>query len=113
MRRSCYKCRANLPSLLVGVRSHTLFGVSCRDNFLVIFVVISIGRVIQLINVGFLLMHSFFFWQGQKTFPKMQNRVRSGSSSAISGEPGRTVSFFFPRGIRVEAARKPSKASRL
>ena len=32
MRRSCYKCRANLPSLLVGVRSHTLFGVSCRDN---------------------------------------------------------------------------------
>ena len=32
MRRSCYKCRANSPSLLVGVRSHTLFGVSCRDN---------------------------------------------------------------------------------
>ena len=32
-RRLCYKCRADLPSLLVGVHSHTLFGVSCRDNF--------------------------------------------------------------------------------
>ena len=33
IQRSCYKCRADLPSLLVGVHSHTLFGVSCRDNF--------------------------------------------------------------------------------
>ena len=33
IQRSCYKCRADLLSLLVGVRSHTLFGVSCRDNF--------------------------------------------------------------------------------
>ena len=32
IQRSCYKCRADLLSLLVGVRSHTLFGVSCRDN---------------------------------------------------------------------------------
>ena len=34
IQRSCYKCRADLPSLLVGVHSHTdtLFGVSCRDN---------------------------------------------------------------------------------
>ena len=32
IQRSCYKCRANLPSLLVGVHSHTLFGVSCRDT---------------------------------------------------------------------------------
>ena len=30
---SSYKCRADLLSLLVGARSHTLFGVSCRDNF--------------------------------------------------------------------------------
>ena len=35
---SCYTCRADLPSLLVGVHSHTLFGVSCRDNvFLCVF----------------------------------------------------------------------------
>ena len=35
IQRSCYKCRANLPSLLVGVHSHThtLFRVSRRDNF--------------------------------------------------------------------------------
>ena len=33
IQRSCYKCRADLLSLLVGVRSHTLFGVSCRDNW--------------------------------------------------------------------------------
>ena len=33
IQRSCYKCRADLPSLLVGVHSHTLFGVSCRDCF--------------------------------------------------------------------------------
>ena len=36
IQRSCYKCRADLLSLLVGVRSHTLFGVSCRDNFVII-----------------------------------------------------------------------------
>ena len=29
----CRTCRVNLPSLLVGVHSHTLFGVSCRDIF--------------------------------------------------------------------------------
>ena len=34
IQRSCYKCRANLPSLLVGVHSHTPFGVSCRDNLI-------------------------------------------------------------------------------
>ena len=37
IQKSCYKCRADLLSLLVGVRSHTLFGVSCRDNLLILY----------------------------------------------------------------------------
>ena len=55
MRRSCYKCRANLPSLLVGVRSHTLFGVSCRDNVFNLFTLRNTDRCKVKLGGNFLI----------------------------------------------------------
>ena len=55
IQRSCYKCRADLLSLLVGVRSHTLFGVSCRDNFFCFFWFSKLLSQIGWINYYFLV----------------------------------------------------------